>query len=376
MSSTLNLQLLKVSLTKHGVHKIARLLVKYSSGELLSKLKESGPGLKLERAQVAKTLCADEKNGVPKFWDEARVLGSDAIDGLVLIAIISSHIALIELLKVSETTRYKGKVIRGKVISGKAYSNFKHTLVELGYSTSDSELEVEYDFERLFRVPRLNELAKKLFKLKFRSIGWDSAKTIEDELIAVGFHSVFSVTENEFRTWLSRKRVPAKSPSTINDKTYFAGDEDDPQRSPIVFQAGHKPKKHEASKVSFAAADRKIEFVHNQMQTTLFNELVKEHGEDCVGTEIDSGCGTSIDLVVQTTEFRCFYEIKTADSVKGCIRQAIPQLLEYAYWQTADQAVDKLIIVGPPPLTPDAEAYLERLRTSFSIPIYYQQLNA
>ena len=108
------------------------------------------------------------------------------------------------------------------------------------------------------------------------------------------------------------------------------------------------------------------------MQTKLYEQLVGLHGVDCVGTENESGSGTAIDLVVQTTKFRWFYEIKTADSVRICIRQAIPQLLEYAYWQRDINRVDKLIIVGPVDLTTDGEAYLKFLRDTFNVQLHYE----
>lgn len=97
-----------------------------------------------------------------------------------------------------------------------------------------------------------------------------------------------------------------------------------------------------------------------------------KHGEKCVGTEVPTGQGTSIDVVVKTDTDCWFYEIKTAPSAKACIRQAIPQLLEYAYWDGDVKKVDRLIVVGPVPVTVDASTYLEYLRNTFSIPIFYE----
>lgn len=57
---------------------------------------------------------------------------------------------------------------------------------------------------------------------------------------------------------------------------------------------------------------------------------------------------------------------------KACIRQAIPQLLEYAYWDCVSDKVDRLIVVGPVHLSTEAMTYLTFLREEFSIPIYYE----
>jgi hypothetical protein len=109
------------------------------------------------------------------------------------------------------------------------------------------------------------------------------------------------------------------------------------------------------------------------MQNSLFAKLEAEHGKGCVGAEVSTGAGTAIDIVVKTAKFCWFYEIKTAMTVKACIRQATPQLLEYAYWHgTADRA-DRLIIVGPRPITKQAKKYLDFLRDTFKLELYYEQ---
>lgn len=101
--------------------------------------------------------------------------------------------------------------------------------------------------------------------------------------------------------------------------------------------------------------------------------LVEKYGKDYVGTEVDTGDGTAIDVVVKTDKFCWFYEIKTASSVKACIRQAIPQLLEYAFWRGASDRADRLIIVSQHVVTKEAEIYLKFLREKFHLEIHYEQ---
>lgn len=55
------------------------------------------------------------------------------------------------------------------------------------------------------------------------------------------------------------------------------------------------------------------------------------------------------------------------------IRQALPQLLEYAYWQGDTKRADSLIIVSPKKITAKADAYLEFLRVQFKLNIHYLQ---
>jgi hypothetical protein len=78
-------------------------------------------------------------------------------------------------------------------------------------------------------------------------------------------------------------------------------------------------------------------------------------------------------VVRQNNEY-WFYEIKTAHSPRACIRQAIGQLLEYAFW-TSSQNVTRLIVVGETPLDQDGAKYLRTLQKQFSLPIDYEHIN-
>ncbi|MFO3796718.1 MAG: hypothetical protein ACK8QZ_05450, partial [Anaerolineales bacterium] len=97
-------------------------------------------------------------------------------------------------------------------------------------------------------------------------------------------------------------------------------------------------------------------------------------GSQSVGTEVSTGNGTAIDLVTQHDDVTSFFEIKTGSSVRASIRQAIPQLLEYAYWPS-DRRADRLVIVSHLPITKTAERYLEFLRQEFDLPLTYQQFD-
>jgi hypothetical protein len=116
-----------------------------------------------------------------------------------------------------------------------------------------------------------------------------------------------------------------------------------------------------------------VQLRHNVLEFALYRELANQYGEDSVGTERPSGNGTRIDLVVQHRGEYWFYEIKTGASARACIREALAQLLEYAYWPGATRAA-RLIIAGEPALDPEAEAYLTELRASFALPVEYHQI--
>jgi hypothetical protein len=80
----------------------------------------------------------------------------------------------------------------------------------------------------------------------------------------------------------------------------------------------------------------------------------------------------SIDLVTKHGEDLWFWEIKTAGSVRQCLREAIGQLLEYAFWPGATQPA-KLIVVGEPAPTAESAAYIAALNAHFPVQLEYRQ---
>jgi hypothetical protein len=110
------------------------------------------------------------------------------------------------------------------------------------------------------------------------------------------------------------------------------------------------------------------------MQAALYDFLCTLHGSDSVGTECDTGAGTRIDVVVRKGGTYDFYEIKTGNSARSCIRQALAQLLEYSFWPGGQEA-ERLIIVGEPSPDQESRSFLAELRRRFSLPIEYRRIH-
>jgi hypothetical protein len=102
------------------------------------------------------------------------------------------------------------------------------------------------------------------------------------------------------------------------------------------------------------------------LRRALCRELAAEYGIENVGDEHPGFRGTKIDVVLRRNrnEF-WYYEIKTALSPRGCLREALGQLLEYAYWPGAHEA-RRLIICGESPLDQDGKTYLRRSKDAFA----------
>ncbi len=371
-----DLQKLNVSLTKHGAHKIANLLCKYDKDEVLNHLEHSETGINIDLPQAKQNLSTDRRGVVPDLWNEARIKGSETINALVLSSIILSHHQLIDALeKSADKNRFAGTVKRGYVLDGKSFTNFAHTVEELGYSTEHSPDHVCYDFHKLFQIPELHILFEKLLRLKLVTAGWDQSNSIVGESTRLGLHKVFSLSAKEFGTWLVTGSLNPEdqAPDEIEDSEFFSEADDDRPTGNFEFKPGHNAKKTGVIVTGTTTEPKTATLLHNEIQNQMYEDLVARYGKACVGTEVPTGDGTAIDIVVKTDRFCWFYEIKTGSSVRVCIRQAIPQLLEYAYWQGDDSRADKLIIVSLKKLTPQAAAYLDFLRQKFKLNIHYEQ---
>jgi hypothetical protein len=146
-----------------------------------------------------------------------------------------------------------------------------------------------------------------------------------------------------------------------------------PTREGFSFRPGTTAR---AASASATLAERQLNITlrHNLMQAALCRRLISEHGEANVADEQPSGLGTKIDVVLRTgTQQYWYYEIKTASSPRGCLREALGQILEYSFWPGAREA-SRLVVCGESALDTDGAEYLRQLQTRFNLPIAYEQI--
>jgi hypothetical protein len=97
-------------------------------------------------------------------------------------------------------------------------------------------------------------------------------------------------------------------------------------------------------------------------------QLQDEYGHEHVRIEVDG-----IDALVETNTGFIIYEIKSDLSPKSVVRQALGQLLEYAYHPPRAYAMPvRLVIVGRIELDHQGAAYLDHLKRAFGLPIEYR----
>lgn len=363
---------LRVSLTKHNAHKISRLLKDYPAAEVFNRLDE----VEAEAAQARKNLSTLPNGTLPPVWSKVQLLGADAVNALVLLALIFSHQDLIRAMQnASQRQGFVGTIERGNQLKGKAYTNFVQWIDQLGYATVREYEGVTFNLKGMFGIPGFGAVVHDLLDLKLTAAKWDRTNSLPDEAVDLGFHEVFGVTPDELKKWLVSDAQPAAAASvlTTKDEEFFQEESEGATPKKFEFKPGHIDRDVEPVTKS-ASPKSKANRLHNDIQNKLYAHLRDKLGAKHVGTELDTGSGTSIDAVTQKDGKTTFYEIKTGTSVRSSIRQALPQLLEYAFWP-AERRADELVIVSHLPLTKDAQRYLEFLRSEFKLPLVYQQFD-
>ncbi|MGM0587280.1 MAG: hypothetical protein ACQETE_02590 [Bacteroidota bacterium] len=119
-----------------------------------------------------------------------------------------------------------------------------------------------------------------------------------------------------------------------------------------------------------------VTYKHAEISKKLEQHLI-EINDDSASVIAERGLGSkAVDMVVDNNDEIVFYEIKTYHQLYRNIREALGQLLEYAYWPThEDQDNIKLVVVSDCEPTGEVEGYMNRLRSEFNLPVYYQQFD-
>ncbi len=138
--------------------------------------------------------------------------------------------------------------------------------------------------------------------------------------------------------------------------------------------SGRSPKKISTTR-HIAGGEIEVRLDHNRIQADVRAELESGPGKRIVEVEYSTDADGKVDLAVERDDGKWdYYEIKTGRSAKRCIRDALSQLMEYAYWPDKERAA-KLVIVAPAKLGQEGKRYLEHLRSRFDIPVCYRRYN-
>ena len=175
-------------------------------------------------------------------------------------------------------------------------------------------------------------------------------------------HPVVGLSRYNFSHFKEEYRIVLKNQGFFS----FIEDQNDPnpEQSEGIIKTKHK---RELRTIE-------ITYLHKAISEQLTKVLKKKYGKSRVKAEHPSGIETNrIDIVVNSEkEGLIFYEIKTYNSVKSSIREAIGQLLEYSLWPNVDNAKQLVILTQKHNNLEEVQSYFIHLRKKLGIPIYYQ----
>jgi hypothetical protein len=106
---------------------------------------------------------------------------------------------------------------------------------------------------------------------------------------------------------------------------------------------------------------------HKRLQSELLKGFQKRYGIKNVVLERNN-----VDITVTDGTRGILIELKTNPSSQSAIREALGQLLEYAYYRSSEEWESvALVIIAPGMIDELAKKYIQRLRSQFKIPISY-----
>jgi hypothetical protein len=109
---------------------------------------------------------------------------------------------------------------------------------------------------------------------------------------------------------------------------------------------------------------------HGAMQKILRQELSDEFPHATVRCEVGG-----VDVLLETDRERVFFEVKSELCTRRVIREALGQVMEYAFYRPHDDDRDvRLVVVGRSAASKDDLAYLQMLKAKFCIPVDYRQV--
>jgi hypothetical protein len=226
-------QKLRVSLTKNGYMKLARLVRKYPTQEVLEHVYGSEPGIKLARSQAANILGADPHTGqLPVFWDEIRNFDDKTIRSFVFAAILLSHHKLIEAFSLAAQGNMHG-YLRRNDLSEKEFTNIVYAMATLGLCDYERGLDgVTFDLYRLvYHLQPAHTLLRRLIESKLKRGGWVNPEVHSlskdsdffEVCRSIQINQAFGLDSKQFHEWLNGEFEMEPPDDRGGDGMYLGG---------------------------------------------------------------------------------------------------------------------------------------------------------
>lgn len=191
--------------------------------------------------------------------------------------------------------------------------------------------------------------------------------TVKDMKPKWFFNVKFKFSEAEL--YYSNK--PILSKDSIKGHRYILMD----KKSDFVFENDNEGKVKVLDTSPFVKTSEKGEILIDPLHKKIQNAVAEMLKEKYVHLYVESGLGDAtgqrVDIkgILKETEEWHYFEVKT-DSAKKSIREALGQILEYAHYPHSKRAT-KLFIVGPQKPDGKDKQYMEFLRSTYNIPVWF-----
>ena len=209
-----DLKKLRVSQTKNGYQKIAKLIIAHPSDEVLANVYGTHAGINLAKSQVANMLGAARGSKIlPRYWDDIRGHGERTIEAFSLVASLFSHHKFIKTLLLARANQPVGYLARSSS-SQKAYTNLVYALATQNLCTyKPGAPGTQVNFAPLMaRLANVGGLVQLLLRDKLALCGWEDPDVCNgsgdapfiETCVRLRFHELFGLSAAEFERWLTK----------------------------------------------------------------------------------------------------------------------------------------------------------------------------
>lgn len=272
------------------------------------------------------------------------------------------------------------------------WSSYKGKKYDVTLFARDAKEEQRYWIGEIQNVEVIDEVLGQTILDKYKENGW--LKKMKDQIAALGLKvsALGAYSSNNFFNIRFKpadyKPLPELQPFTDADEAqvrskrykFFKAENielpDKRELPDFAFSPG-APTETGDRTITRTFQPRVLELPdrHKKIIDGLYIYLKEKYGDNNVRSELPTRYGASrIDMAVQEKEGLVFYEVKTYNLLRDCIRIAIGQLLEYCYWPDHERAI-KMVLVTPHPVDEKTGKYFRQMRERTGLNLYCAQFD-
>ena len=270
---------------------------------------------------------------------------------------------------------------------GKHQSKYANTTFDINLYSHNSETKEWYDIAFIKNVKVIsNEEAERIYT-QYSTNGWiDKMKQDLDDVKADStkldsfseyvFNIKFDPKDIHFYNGnirlMRKNEIPKHKRYTLLDNCSENNEAEDDPHIQINHNLHESQKPPTTIKRSFKAGTKEYEVLHNQIQDSFLIYLREQFPHDTISKEAPiRGINCNIDIYhTRSNDMSIIYEIKSYNDIKSSLRNALGQMLEYAYYSKRDRK-HKLVLVTHKISGDTMKSYINNINKMFSMDIGY-----